>query len=104
MLDYSREKYIVKNTHKDHCVERCGIRFKPQEEKTVYLTKSDLFQIKACVNLSIVNQTKDLKAEKVEIVKKDTPDVLVCPKCGKTYKDEKYYNLHIEKCQVGGEE
>lgn len=102
MLDYSREKYRVKNIHKDHCVERCGVRFKPEEEKTVYLTKSELFQVKACVYLSVINQTETKTEDvKINITKEEKPEELKCPKCGKKYKDEKYYNIHMEKCKVG---
>lgn len=102
MVDITLKEYTVKNIDEKKSVEKCSYIWKPQETKTVKLNKNGVFQVKA--NKYLVFIEKDLKPEKVEIVKKDTPDVLVCPKCGKTYKDEKYYNLHIEKCQAGGKE
>lgn len=104
MIDYIVKEYTVKNISKNKTVEKCNYIWKPGETKTVKLNSNGVFQIKANMYLTFIKQEKDLKPEKVEITKKDTPDVLVCPKCGKTYKDEKYYNIHIEKCQAGGEE
>ena len=102
MVDITLKEYTVKNIAKKKTVTKCNYVWKPGETKTVKLNSNGVFQIKANIYLTFIE--KDLKPEKVEIVKKDTPDVLVCPKCSKTYKDEKYYNLHIEKCQAGGEE
>jgi len=106
-----REKYRVKNKTR-YGVERCNIRWKAEEEKVVELNDKQLFQVKACVYLEVspyenrvLTVPKDLTPQE-KLSQEINPQgvlKLVCPVCGKSYQNndrgQKYYNLHIAKCQ-----
>lgn len=102
-MNYTKKSYKVKNLTKNRISKGC-YTWQPKEEKECLLNEIELFGINACVYLSVVKEkSKDLKVEdvKINITKEEKPEELKCPKCGKKYKDEKYYNIHIEKCKVG---
>lgn len=104
-MNYTKKIYKVKNLTKNRVSKGC-YTWQPKETKECLLNEIELFGINACVYLSVEKEeikSQNIKTEDLEIniTKEEKPDELRCPKCGKKYKDEKYYNIHIEKCKVG---
>lgn len=49
--------------------------------------------------VKVVLEEEEEKPTKKEPEEKPKPVVLVCKKCGKKYKSERYYKRHIKKCK-----
>lgn len=93
------KEYIIENTT-NKTVEKCNYIWKKNEIKKIKLNDLDLFRINACTYLKVY-ENGIVEEEKEELIdEKNIPDNFVCPKCGKKYKDSKYYSLHIQKCKV----
>lgn len=99
-MNYTKKKYRVKNLTKNRVSKGC-YTWQPKEEKECLLNETELFGVNACVYLSVIKEDVKINEPAISLTKEEKPEELKCPKCGKKYKDEKYYNIHIEKCKVG---
>lgn len=93
------KEYIVENTT-NKTVEKCNYIWNKNEIKKIKLGDLDLFRINACTYLKV--HENDIFKENKEVIidTKNTPENFICPKCGKKYKDSKYYSIHIQKCKA----
>jgi Zn finger protein HypA/HybF involved in hydrogenase expression len=95
------KKFRITNTMKVPFYAIRNHKIDSNKSVEVSLTNIELLRLKHFKYLIIEEVVEENIEKEIDIIYDISDNDLKCEKCGKEYKNEHFYNKHIEKCNGG---